>query len=83
MRTDYKNGDSITLQATGCDGCSPSMVSAHSTSGKTQMVICHELNCPDAWRDYPRDCRWCGSAYYPTDREQAFCGDDCAQAYNS
>ena len=46
-------------------------------------VICHEIGCPDSWRDVIRACKWCGSNFQPEDRYQYFCGDDCAEAYNS
>ena len=46
MRTHYRNGDEITRQHTGCDGCSPCMVNG---------VLCHEYGCPYAWRDEYED----------------------------
>jgi len=72
MRTHYKNGDELSLQHTGCDGCSPSMVNGR---------ICHEQGCPDAWRDQERKCKWCGSKFHPVDREQLCCGEECVQSY--
>ena len=74
MRTQYKNGDDITLTENGCDGCSPSMVSAHGTNG---MVICHEYGCPDAWRDRMVECAFCGWDFYPESSGQAFCTSEC------
>ena len=44
-------------------------------------VLCHERGCPDAWKDYPRNCRWCGREFKPESRDQGFCDDECAQAY--
>ena len=41
-RETYKNGDPVILKQSGCDGCSPNVI---------QGLFCHELNCPDAWRD--------------------------------
>ena len=64
MRTHYRNGDEISLN--GCDGCNPSMI---------QGVLCHELGCPDAWRDTRKECRECGCDFYRTDRWQAQCQD--------
>lgn len=67
-RTHYRNGDEITaFLRWGCDSCSPSMV--HGT-------ICHELGCPNAWRDYTVECFQCGCDFYPTERWQRTC-EDC------
>lgn len=41
-RSEYRNGDPISLEFTGCNGCSPSAING---------VLCHEHGCPDAWRD--------------------------------
>jgi hypothetical protein len=46
-------------------------------------VICHEIGCPDAWKDEVRKCKWCGQRFKPEDRNQVFCNSDCAEAYNS
>jgi hypothetical protein len=73
MRTEYANGDGITLTGCGCDGCSPSRING---------VFCHEQGCPDAWRDYPRECAWCGCDFLPEDRHQSLCGPDCANSYH-
>lgn len=73
MRTEYRNGDAVTLVHCGCDGCSPAMVNG---------ILCHENGCPDAWRDRLTECKWCGSTFYRQDRWQAFCDDECAEAYS-
>lgn len=44
-------------------------------------VLCHEIGCPDAWRDYSRDCQWCGATYMPDDQDQLCCDEACAAAY--
>lgn len=44
-------------------------------------VVCHEIGCPDAWRSYKRECKWCGSMFTPEDSGQQFCCDSCGQAY--
>lgn len=67
-RTRYRNGDPISLQATGCNGCSPSMINRH---------LSHETGCPDAFRDYKKECRECGADFFPADRGQTHC-DDCS-----
>jgi len=46
-------------------------------------VVCHEIGCPDAWRDRLRECKWCGTDFVPTERSQAFCESSCAESYNS
>jgi hypothetical protein len=56
MRTHYRNGDAIRMQANGCDGCSPSRING---------VFCHETGCPDAWRDQKIECAECGAKFYP------------------
>lgn len=73
MRTQYNNGNDISLQENGCDGCSPDMING---------ILCHESGCPDAWRDYDRDCKWCGQTFQPENRNQQFCDNECATAYN-
>jgi len=71
MRTQYKNGDEITLTENGCDGCSPAMINGH---------LCHELGCPDKWRDSTTECKWCGTEFQPQWDGQEFCDDNCAEA---
>lgn len=70
MRTEYRNGDSITLTATGCDSCSPCMVNG---------VLCHESGCPDAWRDMLATCWECGYEFYPDTKPTKYsvCPDCC------
>ena len=72
MRTHYKNGDAVGLVHTGCDGCNPSIIGG---------ILAHELGCSESWRDYLRSCRWCGHIFYPTEREQFFCDEECAKAF--
>jgi len=72
VRTEYRNGDPISLQATGCDGCNPAMING---------VLCHEHGCPDAWRDYQRECKWCGFKFFPVESGDYFCSYDCIESY--
>lgn len=44
---------------------------------------CHETGCPDAWKDYIRECKWCGSKFKPENKFQHFCCEDCAEYYCS
>ena len=73
MRTEYRNGDEITLTAAGCDGCSPSTING---------LLYHESGCPDLWRDHTRKCKWCGGRFRPAERGQVFCEGSCAEAYH-
>jgi hypothetical protein len=70
MRTQYKNGDDINLTECGCDGCGPSMING---------LLCHEQGCPHAWKDYARDCEWCGSDFQPETQDQVYCSNGCAE----
>ena len=60
--------------AGGCDSCEVVMING---------LRCHETGCPEAWRDYGRECKWCGSEFMPEDKHQAFCCEDCAETYHS
>lgn len=68
-RTEYNNGDPITLPG-GCDGCAPCAING---------VFCHETGCPDAWRDEARECKECGFGFQPDERHQTCCDDCCNQ----
>lgn len=46
-------------------------------------VKCHEIGCPDAWKDETRECKWCGNEFKPKEREQDFCEVSCAESYSS
>jgi hypothetical protein len=70
MRTSYRNGNQITLN--NCYGCNPCMING---------VLCHETGCPEAWKDHKVDCPECGQAFYPEERQQAYCSPCCAAAY--
>ena len=76
-RTHYRNGDPIDLQGEGCNSCHPLGVAA----GGLAVDILHEVGCPDAWRDYSIPCKWCGTYFYPTNRNQVCCDSDCARQY--
>jgi len=45
-------------------------------------VKCHETGCPDAWKDYERECLWCGQKFKPEERYQECCSHSCTVAYN-
>jgi len=57
----------------GCESCEVRYINGHR---------CHEIGCPDAWRDYTRECKWCGTEFKPEEREQMFCSEDCRRSYH-
>ena len=67
-RQQYNNGDDISLQENGCDGCNPAMINGR---------LCHEHGCPDAWRDYTIECYGCGCDFQPEYRNQTYCSSEC------
>jgi hypothetical protein len=44
-------------------------------------VICHELGCPDKWRDEVRHCKECGTKFKPDSIGQVCCSEECAGIY--
>lgn len=44
-------------------------------------VRTHEEGCPEEWKDYQRECLWCGGKFTPKDKMQLCCDSDCAEAY--
>ena len=46
-------------------------------------VVTHEIGCPDAWRDYTRECNWCGQPFKPEEQYQKCCSHSCTVAYNN
>ncbi len=44
-------------------------------------VNCHEIGCPDAWKDYKRECAWCGKEFKPKEEQQKCCTESCAKSY--
>lgn len=57
-----------------CDQCQVASI---------QGVKCHELGCPEAWRDELRTCPWCGTDFTPCHRDHRFCNMTCSRDYNS
>jgi hypothetical protein len=41
----------------------------------------HELGCPEAFRDYRKECKECGQDFQPDFREQEHCSQSCYQMY--
>jgi hypothetical protein len=44
-------------------------------------VVTHETGCPSAWRDYSKECAWCGTSFEPTEQRQSCCSHTCYVAY--
>lgn len=42
----------------------------------------HETGCPVAWKDCMVKCKECGTKFYPEERGQCFCDDECYRSYN-
>lgn len=38
-------------------------------------LVCHEIGCPVAWKDYLRLCFECGAPFVPDQRRQRLCQD--------
>ena len=79
MRTHYRNGDEISLQHNGCDGCSPSTIGG--ALGLSVGMLAHEAGCPDAWRDSKGECCECGCEFRMEIRGQRMCVD-CSRGMN-
>ena len=45
-------------------------------------VLCHEIGCPDSWKDETRECSWCGLSFTPEDRGQQFCEPECFRDFH-
>jgi hypothetical protein len=44
-------------------------------------INCHESGCPDAWKDYKKECAWCGQEFTPENDWQKCCSEDCYHDY--
>ena len=53
--------------AIGCQSCDAAMING---------LFCHEIGCPDAWRDYSIRCRVCGFDFKRPAPYETVC-DDC------
>ena len=58
----------------GCDQCEALTING---------VYCHETGCPNAWKDYDVECRFCGSLFRPEYSGQAYCDDSCRETFHS
>lgn len=45
-------------------------------------VKCHETDCPEAYKDEKRICKWCGQEFTPEQSMQLFCDDSCYADYH-
>ena len=41
---------------------------------------CHEQGCPEAWKDYTRECYECGCDFTPTEQYEQVC-PECVSEY--
>jgi len=57
-----------------CDQCDALVING---------VLCHEFECPNAWRGAVRQCAWCGQEFKPENKFQKCCSIECAEAYYS
>ena len=55
-----------------CDTCEVLYINGTKT---------HEHGCPEAWKDYKRECKWCGTEFTPESRWEEFCSEDCKVSY--
>ncbi len=44
-------------------------------------VNCHEIGCPDSWKYYTVECKWCGILFKPDAEGQDCCSDECGADY--
>ena len=42
---------------------------------------CHEIGCPDAWKDYKLQCKNCDRDFKRKVRDQLFCTKKCRKEY--
>lgn len=49
---------------------------------KINGVLSHEHGCPDSWKSYRKECKWCGNMFIPEYRTQEFCQDSCYFNFN-
>jgi len=69
-----KKSKIVTSAGKKCDSCEVVMVNGVRT---------HERGCPDAWKDYKEECKWCGSEFKPKEKGQRCCSKSCEKSYNS
>ena len=79
MRYLEQKRDSIGQFATGkvwrytCDSCNLLRING---------VVCHEVGCPEAWRDRTVKCAWCDAPFEPEERCQKCCSHTCECDYS-
>ena len=55
-----------------CDSCNAIMING---------IFCHEIGCPDAWKDYKKKCKNCGKEFKPKEKFQDCCTKGCYKEY--
>ena len=56
-----------------CQSCEALMING---------VYCHEIGCPDAWKDYQVECYECGFEFQPEFKGQMIC-NECQSEYEA
>lgn len=56
-----------------CDQCEIAVING---------IRCHELGCPEAWKDEIRWCKFCGVEFVPETRHQDCCDETCDESYH-
>jgi len=74
MSTASKESKVVISAGKKCDSCEAVNVNGVRT---------HERGCPDAWKDYKEECKWCGSEFKPKEKGQKCCSKSCDKSYNS
>ena len=69
-RENYRNGDPLCLPENGCDGCQLLFING---------AMCHEIGCPESWKDYSIECHECGCDFIRSERSEAVCPDCAAE----
>lgn len=72
-RKNYRNGDERQMDWHNCDSCNAIHVNG---------CLTHEHGCPDAWKDYKRECRECGTEFWPENEDELDCSHTCNIAYS-
>lgn len=55
-----------------CNSCEALMINS---------IYCHEIGCPETWKDYQRECKWCGQSFRPKEKHQTCCNESCTESY--
>jgi hypothetical protein len=45
-------------------------------------VKCHEIGCPESWKDKKKECDNCGIEFTPEEKGQKYCSTECFNDYS-